>query len=216
MIMKYIITFFVALLHLHICGQSDIFLNRKQVIENCTEYIYSTKEFQRIADSMQMTVSELSDYPVIFPIRNPVISSGYGMRLHPVYKVRKFHRGIDISKTNGTPVYATGNGVITRKGYNTGYGYYVEVEHSGNFHSFYAHLSKIMVNTGDTVSITQQIACVGNTGVTTGSHLHYEIRKGKRYLNPAEWCYCLLEILKNNLYYNNNEYARNTRYRICK
>ena len=63
------------------------------------------------------------------------------------------------------------------------------------FCSFYAHLSKAFVNVGDTVSITQQIACVGNTGRTTGSHLHYEIRKGKRFLNPKEWCYCLINLL---------------------
>jgi murein DD-endopeptidase MepM/ murein hydrolase activator NlpD len=144
-----------------------------------------------------MSVSELSDYPVIFPIKKPIISSGFGMRKHPVYKVRKFHTGIDIPKIKGTPVYATGNGVVSRKGYNSGYGYFIEVEHSGNFRSFYAHLSKTLVNIGDSVMITQQIACVGNTGITTGNHLHYEVRKGKRFLNPAEWCYCLLAILKN-------------------
>jgi len=161
------------------------------------EKIYSAKEFQRIADSMRMSIEELSDYPVIFPIKKPLrISSGFGMRYHPIYKVRKFHTGIDIPETKGTPVYATGNGVVTRKGYCPGYGNYVEIKHAGNFHSFYAHLSKTMVNKGDTVSIATQIACVGNTGTSTGYHLHYEIRKGKRFLNPKEWCYCLFEILK--------------------
>lgn len=195
--MKYIITFFIALMSLSAWGQPADFLNRKQKIEKCTGQIYSIKEFWRIADSMQMSVSELSDYPVIFPIKKPVISSGFRMRKHPVYKVRKFHTGIDIPKTKGTPVYATGNGVVSRKGYNSGYGYFIEVEHSGNFRSFYAHLSKTLVNVGDSVTITQQIACVGNTGVTTGSHLHYEVRKAKRFLNPSEWCYCLLDKLKN-------------------
>jgi murein DD-endopeptidase MepM/ murein hydrolase activator NlpD len=195
--MKYIRTFFIALMSLTAWGQPTDFLNRKQEIDKCTGQIYSIKEFQRIADSMQMSVSELSDYPVIFPIKKPVISSGFGMRKHPVYKVRKFHTGIDIPKIKGTPVYATGNGVVSRKGYNSGYGYFIEVEHSGNFHSFYAHLSRTLVNVGDSVTITQQIACVGNTGVTTGSHLHYEVRKDKRFLNPAEWCYCLSAILKN-------------------
>lgn len=178
-------------------GQQTDFLSRKQEIDKCTQQIYSIKEFRRIADSMQMSVSELSDYPVIFPIKKPVISSGFGMRKHPIYKVRKFHTGIDIPKINGTPVYATGNGVVSRKGYNSGYGYFIEVEHSGNFRSFYAHLSKTLVNVGDSVTITQHIACVGGTGVATGNHLHYEIRKGKRYLNPIGWCYCLFEVLKN-------------------
>jgi murein DD-endopeptidase MepM/ murein hydrolase activator NlpD len=189
--MKYIITFFIVLLHLTAWGQP----HRKLEIAKCTEQAYSVKEFQRIADSMQMTIEELSDYPVIFPIKKPLrISSGFGMRYHPIYKIRKFHTGIDIPKMKGTPVYATGNGIVVRKGYCSGYGNYIEIQHAGDFRSFYAHLSKTVVNIGDSVNVATQIACVGNTGVATGSHLHYEIRKGKRYLNPAEWCYCLIEI----------------------
>ncbi|MDR1120671.1 MAG: M23 family metallopeptidase, partial [Dysgonamonadaceae bacterium] len=149
----------------------------------------------RIADSMQMFVNELSCFPVISPIRNPTISSGFGMRRHPVYKVRKFHTGIDIPKAKGTPVYATGSGVVIRKGYNSRYGNFIEIQHAGGFRSFYAHLSKTLVNTGDSVKIGKYIACVGNSGLVTGSHLHYEIRKGNRFLNPIEWCYCLLEII---------------------
>jgi murein DD-endopeptidase MepM/ murein hydrolase activator NlpD len=157
--MKYIIIFFIVLLSLPVYGQPTDFLSRKQEIEKCTEHIYSIKEFQRIADSMHMSVDELFDYPVIFPIKKPVISSGFGMQKHPVYKVRKFHTGIDIPKVKETPVYATGNGVVTRKRYNSEYGYFIEVEHSGNFRSFYAYLSKTLVNIGDSVTITQQIAC---------------------------------------------------------
>ncbi len=189
--MKHIITLFIVLAYLPVWGQS----NRKSEIEKCTERVYSVGEFQRIADSMQMTIEELSDYPLIYPIKKPLrISSGFGMRYHPIYKRRKFHTGIDIPETKGTPVYATANGVVKRKGYCSGYGNYVEIEHLGGFRSFYAHLSKTIVNVGDTVTITDQIACVGNTGISTGSHLHYEIRKGKRFLNPAEWCCCLIEI----------------------
>lgn len=94
----------------------------------------------------------------------------------------------------GTPVYATGNGIVIRKGYSSGYGYYIEIQHAGGFRSFYAHLSRILAHAGDSVNITQQIGCVGNTGIATGYHLHYEIRKGKRFLNPAEWCCLLFEI----------------------
>lgn len=154
--------------------------------------IYSITAFWQIADSLQMTIDELSDYPVIFPIKKPQrISSGFGMRKHPCYKRRKFHTGIDIPQVKGTPVYATGNGIVTTKGYDSGYGYFIEIQHAGGFRSFYAHLSQILVNVGERISITQQIACVGSTGIVTGSHLHYEVRKGKRYLNPIGWCYCL-------------------------
>ena len=166
-------------------------------MEKCTEPAYSVKEFWRIAASIQMIIEERTDYPVIFPIKNPQrISSGFGMRYHPVYKKWRFHTGIDIPGTKGTSVYATGNGVVVRKGYCSGYGNYIEIKHAGGFRSFYAHLSKTLVNKGHTVNIATQIACVGNTGVATGSHLHYEVRKGKRFLNPIGWCGCLIEITK--------------------
>jgi murein DD-endopeptidase MepM/ murein hydrolase activator NlpD len=158
--------------------------------------VYSIVEFRQIANSLQMTLCELSDYPVIFPVKGPLrISSGFGMRYHPVYKMRKFHKGIDISKTEGTPVYAAGNGVVVHKGYGSGYGNFIEIRHAGGFRSFYAHLGKMMVNIGDSVSMAAQIACVGNTGLSTNYHLHYEIRKGKRFLDPAGWCGLLYEKL---------------------
>lgn len=193
-VMKYILLLFVALLCLPVSvrGQSD----RESEIGKLTADIYSATEFQRIADSMQLSVSELSCYPVISPIKKPVISSGFGMRRHPVYKMKKFHTGIDIPKAKGTPVYATGSGLVIRKGYNPGYGYFVEIQHAGGFRSFYAHLSKTLVNTGDLVRMGKYIACVGNSGLTTGYHLHYEIRKGNRFLNPVAWCCCLFAIIK--------------------
>lgn len=190
--------FFITLLHLPVSGQPGNSLNRKLEIGKFTEQVYSATEFQQIADSLKLSTSELCDYPVIFPIKKPErISSGFGMRKHPIFRVWKFHTGIDIPGTKGTPVYASGNGVVIRKGYCSGYGNYIEIEHAGGFRSFYAHLSKTMVSVGDAVSITQQIAYVGSTGVATGSHLHYEVRKGKRYLNPTGWCNLLFEILKN-------------------
>lgn len=189
--MKYLIIIFIVWLHLPLSAQ----LTRKAEIEKFTEKAYSVAEFQRIADSLELSVDELCDYPVIFPIKKPIISSGFGMRTHPIYKVRKFHTRIDITKPKGTAVYATGNGIVSRKGYCSGYGNFLEIRHAGNFRSFYAHLSKTMVNVGDTVRIAEQIAYVGNTGLSTGCHLHYEVRKGKRFLNPSEWCYCLHEIL---------------------
>lgn len=199
----------IALMHLPVWGQPGIFPNRKQVIEQCSETVYTVKEFRQIADSMHLTIDELCDYPVIFPIKKPCrISSGFGMRYHPVYKRRKFHTGIDISESKGTPVFATGNGVVTRKGCCSGYGNFIEIEHAGGFRSFYAHLSRTVVNRGDTVGITQQIACVGNTGITTGSHLHYEIRKDKRFLNPVGWYGYLSETLKNNHKQNQYEFSK--------
>lgn len=202
MIMKYKILLFAVCLYLPmlVVGQPTETTDRKLEIEKYTEYVYSIKDFQRIADLLQLSIYELSDYPVIFPIKKSQrISSGFGMRRHPITKRRQFHTGIDIPQIKGTAVYSTGNGIVNRKGYSSGYGYFIEITHAGGFHSFYAHLSKTMVKMGDSVSIAQQIACVGNTGISTGSHLHYEVRKGNRYLNPSDWCGCLFEILKNEI-----------------
>ncbi len=156
------------------------------------EQVYSVSEFQQVTDSLKLSTSELCDYPVIFPVKKAQrISSGFGMRKHPIYRVWKFHAGIDISGTKGTPVYATANGIVVRKGYCSGYGNFIEIQHAGGFRSFYAHLNKTIVNVGDLVEIARQIACMDSTGIATGSHLHYEIRKGNRFLNPTGWCYLL-------------------------
>lgn len=195
--MKYITIILIALLYLPAWGQQSTSPSRKSQIEHCMKPTYCVIAFWQIADSLQMTIDELSDYPVIFPIKNPQrISSGFGMRKHPLYKRRSFHTGIDIPQVKGTPVYATGNGMVIGRGYDSGYGYFIEIQHAGDFRSFYAHLSRILINVGDSVGIAQQIACVGDTGIATGSHLHYEVRKDKRYLNPKGWCYLLFEHLK--------------------
>lgn len=180
-----------------VAGQEST--ERKTEIEQFMKQAYTTQKFLQIADSLALSIDELSGYPVIFPIRKPMrISSGFGWRRHPISKVRQFHTGIDIPKTQGTPVYATGNGIVTGKGYDAGYGNFIEIQHAGDFRSFYAHLSRTMVNIGDTVSMAGQIGCVGKTGISTGSHLHYEVRKGGRVLNPIGWCHCLFWLLSSN------------------
>lgn len=192
LIMKRILALAAVLSCLPVWGQPGGLPETGRLMGN----VYHAAEFRRIADSMRMAVGELSGYPVIFPVKQSVVSSPFGMRLHPIYRVRKFHTGIDIAKARGTPVYATGNGVVVRRGYDSGYGNYVEIEHSGGFRSFYAHLSEVAVRRGDTVKIATPIARVGDTGTATGSHLHYEVRKNGRFLNPRDWCYCLSELLK--------------------
>ncbi|MDR0428994.1 MAG: M23 family metallopeptidase, partial [Tannerellaceae bacterium] len=169
--MKYVIMVFVALLHLNVLGQPNAYKNRFAEIEKSMSKVNSVKDFKKVAYSMKMTVRELSYYPIISPVKDPVISSGFGMRKHPIYKVRKMHTGIDLPKVKGTPVYAAGNGIVTRKGFDSGYGLFVEIRHAGGFRTLYAHLSKALVNKGESVSIGKQIACVGNSGTSTGYHL---------------------------------------------
>lgn len=193
--MKYITMLLITLLYLPVSGQQSDSSYRKLQIEKCIEPVYSITEFWQMADSLDMSVEELCDYPVIFPIKRPQrISSGFGMRRHPVFGSRNFHTGIDIPQTKGTPVYSTGNGIVIGKGYDPGYGNFIEVQHAGGFRSFYAHLSRTSVAMGEWVGIARQIGCVGNTGIATGYHLHYEVRKANRYLNPIGWCYCLFNL----------------------
>lgn len=170
--MKYITIILMALLHLPALAQQNASPNRKSQIEQCTKPIYSITEF------IQMTIDELCNYPIISPIKRPFrISSKFGMRIHPITKKLKPHKGIDIPKPKGTLIYATGNGMVIAKGYNSSYGNFLGIRHAGGFSSFYAHLDSIFVNIGDSVQIMDTIASVGNTGLATGYHLHYEVRK---------------------------------------
>lgn len=112
------------------------------------------------------------------------ISSGFGNRFHPIDKKIKFHAGIDIAVPLGTPVSATGQGVVTFAGSRDGYGNMVIIQHPDGRESRYGHLSKILVSQGDTISAGQQIALSGSTGKSTGPHLHFEIREKGEVVNP--------------------------------
>lgn len=115
------------------------------------------------------------------------MSSGYGYRIHPVTGKTQFHKGMDFAAPIGTPIYATGNGVVTFSGWGTGYGRYVEIDHGNGTVTRYAHTSANYVNVGDTVYANQQIAAVGNTGRSTGAHLHYEVRQNGQTVNPQTY-----------------------------
>lgn len=115
------------------------------------------------------------------------MSSGFSYRIHPVTGKSQFHKGMDFAAPIGTPIYATGNGVVTFSGWGTGYGRYVEVDHGNGTVTRYAHTSANYVNVGDTVYANQQIAAVGNTGRSTGAHLHYEVRQNGQAINPQTY-----------------------------
>lgn len=120
------------------------------------------------------------------------ISSPYGYRFHPLTNARELHPGIDLSAGTNTPVYATADGVVdfAKDGWNGGYGVLVKIDHSFGFKTYYAHLDSFVVKRGDFVKKGQLIAYVGNTGISTGAHLHYEVRFLGTHLNPKyfmEW-----------------------------
>jgi len=122
----------------------------------------------------------------------PVPSSGkvvsyFGMRIHPVYKVRKMHYGIDIAASYKRNIVAANDGIIISAGYVNGYGYTVVIDHGGGFSTLYAHCSKMLVKVGDMVFKGDLIALIGSTGVSTGPHLHFEVRVNGEKKNPFNY-----------------------------
>lgn len=129
--------------------------------------------------------------PVSVPSRNPLntgrISSGYGMRVHPILRRRKRHSGVDLAAPTGTPVYATADGAVSRADRSRSYGLVIYLDHGAELQTRYAHLSKLLVADGQTVRKGDIIGYVGSTGRSTGPHLHYEVRVDGVAVNPIPY-----------------------------
>ena len=125
--------------------------------------------------------------PALRPLMKGVVSSKFGMRTHPVLKVRRHHDGLDFSAKKGTPVYATADGVIIHAGRNGGYGNMVIISHKYGFETRYGHLNKYVVRKGQKVKRGDKIGEVGNTGLTTASHLHYEVKHNGKVVDPSAY-----------------------------
>jgi murein DD-endopeptidase MepM/ murein hydrolase activator NlpD len=122
------------------------------------------------------------------PIDGARISSGFGMRKHPILGYSKMHKGIDFAAPNGTPIYAAGNGTIVKIGRNGSYGNYIQIKHANGYATAYAHLSKFAkgLKNGSKVKQGDVIAYVGATGRATGPHLHYEVLVAGKQVNPKD------------------------------
>ena len=125
--------------------------------------------------------------PSLMPLSGARMSSGYGMRDHPVLRRRANHQGIDLAAPSGTPVYATADGVVEKAQYWSSYGNIVTIEHGASMETRYAHLSGYAVRAGDRVRKGQLIGYVGSTGRSTGPHLHYEVRVDGDAVNPVPY-----------------------------
>ena len=115
------------------------------------------------------------------------MASGYGRRVDPVYGTIKMHEGMDFACDIGTPVYATGDGTVVSAEWNSGYGNLIEINHGYGYTTRYAHLSKIDVKPGQKVSRGDRIGASGNTGKSTGPHVHYEVRLRGVPQNPVNY-----------------------------
>jgi len=134
----------------------------------------------------------LASIPAIKPIKDEDqtrMASGYGMRMHPILKYRKMHKGMDFTAPTGTPIYASGNGKVTRANRSSTFGKVVYIDHGYGYKTIYAHMSKIVVRKRQKVKRGDLIGYVGNTGRSAAPHLHYEVHKNDRAVNPIYYYY---------------------------
>ncbi|RLC52625.1 MAG: hypothetical protein DRZ79_00870 [Candidatus Cloacimonadota bacterium] len=124
--------------------------------------------------------------PSIYPTYGR-ISDGFGWRKHPITHKRSFHHGLDFANKIGTPIYATADGVVKKTGREKYFGRYIIINHKFGYQTKYAHLSKYIVKKGQTVKRGQIIGFMGNSGRSTGAHLHYEVLRYGRYRNPYKY-----------------------------
>lgn len=169
----------------------DILASGWRSLDRLTRKIYyaslSLDDTQNLAENKEEFSTVI---PAIWPIDRTKlkdVSSLYGMRMHPRYGTWRMHEGVDLSGPKGTPIYATGNGVVTRAGWQRGYGNLIEINHGFGYKTRYGHLSAMHVSEGDSVTRGQVIADLGNTGVSSGPHLHYEVRFRNQTVNPLHY-----------------------------
>ena len=125
--------------------------------------------------------------PSRMPLDGAGLTSGFGMRTHPVLGGRRQHNGIDLSSPIGTPIYATADGVVSRADWFSSYGLYISLDHGASLETRYGHLSRLNVAEGQTVRKGDLIGYVGTTGRSTGPHLHYEVRIAGTAVNPIPY-----------------------------
>jgi murein DD-endopeptidase MepM/ murein hydrolase activator NlpD len=173
---------------------SDLIINTAKRLDILTKQTVvqsrSLDEIERLATNKAELIEAI---PSIQPIKNKDLTrmaSGYGYRKDPFTKKKRFHWGMDFSAKKGTPIYATGNGIVKRAdNRSSGFGKHVRIDHGFGYVSLYAHMSKYNVRRGQRVKRGDIIGFVGNTGRSVGPHLHYEILKDKKKINPLNFYY---------------------------
>ena len=154
---------------------------------------FQEKSYLEIEDMIKDKEKLLASTPAIQPVSNKDlnrVASGFGYRIDPVYKTVKFHAGLDFSAPQGTPIYATADGRVTTAGNKSnGYGNHVIINHGFGYETLYGHMVRVKVRNGQMVKRGEVIGWVGSTGKSTGPHLHYEVHKGSRNIDPIYFFY---------------------------
>lgn len=171
---------------------SDIFNSFRLLINLKSRTRLQNESFRELTRSVTTTEEMLASRPAIQPIDNRQLTRFhplFGMRQHPVYGDWRLHNGLDLTAASGTPVYSTGDGIVTSAEYRGGYGNVIFVNHGYGFETRYAHLSGFKVVEGQKVKRGELIGLVGSTGTSTGSHLHYEVLFREKWINPIHFMY---------------------------
>ena len=177
--------------HLEKMNNSDLIIATTKKVDIISKQIYiQSKSYDQVIEMANNKTEMLACLPSIQPVANKDLKrmvSGFGMRIHPVYKTRKMHEGMDFTASIGTPIYATANGTVIKSTYATGgYGKHVIIKHGEfGYQTLYAHMNQINVTKNQVVKRGEIIGYVGNTGLSVGPHLHYEVHKDGHKLNPS-------------------------------
>ncbi len=172
-------------------NNSEVIAATMERIDKLSRKLYvQSVSYDEVFEMAKDKTDMLASIPAIVPIEKGTerLVSGFGPRIHPIYKTLRMHNGVDFTAPTGTPIYAPGNGVVTKAERNRhGYGLMVQIDHGYGYETLYAHMSEFEVRRGQKVSRGEVIGYVGNTGVSTAPHLHYEVlRQGKR-VNPVNY-----------------------------
>lgn len=170
---------------------SQLISETMQRLDQLTRQLYiQSKSYDDVFEMAKNKSDMLASIPAIVPLERGAerLVSGYGYRIHPIYKTRRMHTGVDFLAPTGTPIYATGNGRVVEAERNKyGYGRMVLIDHGYGYETLYAHLNQINVKPGQEIKRGEVIGMVGNTGISTAPHLHYEVIKDGRKINPVNY-----------------------------
>ena len=172
-------------------ANSRLVVNTTQKLDLLRKQLYiQSRSFDDVVELCKNHDEMLQCIPAIQPVSNKDLkrtASGYGLRIDPIYGTKKFHEGMDFSANIGTDVYATGNGTVVKAGWKTGYGNIIIVDHGFGYQTWYAHLHEFRTRVGKKVVRGEVIGAVGNTGKSTGPHLHYEVHFKGKVKNPMNY-----------------------------
>ncbi len=174
-------------------NNSEIITGTTKKLDRLSKELYvQSKSFDEIFNLAKNKKEMLSNMPAIIPVSKNKghIASGFGYRIHPIYKVMRMHEGIDITARIGTPIYATGDGTVIKNDFKvSGMGITCIIDHGYGYKTIYGHMSKLKVRPGQKVKRGAVIGYIGNTGLSIGPHVHYEVLKNNRNVNPVNYFY---------------------------